>query len=176
MVPPRKQGGQNRSKNEPPEPCTTITKAPADPTCGSIAINMLATWLYRLADQRANPLLPSSFPHPPRRVESLRALVLLALRAKTDLGSGPEPIQNHDLSRKMTARTLSREPAGDREAQEQNLKIVLSTSTSVSNQLGTPSMGKALELPLKQTRFGGKWNWVRCNVVSQVGSETSWQN
>ncbi len=29
---PRKQGGQNRSKNRPPEPCTIVTKAPADPT------------------------------------------------------------------------------------------------------------------------------------------------
>ncbi len=31
-------------------------------------------------------------------------------------------------------------------------------------------MGKALKLPLKQTRFGGKSSWLRCNVVLPVGS------
>ncbi len=42
--------------------------------------------------------------------------------------------------------------------------------TNVPYQLETPSMGKAMKLPLKQTRFGGKSNWVRCNVVSPVCS------
>ncbi len=42
--------------------------------------------------------------------------------------------------------------------------------TIVSSRLEAPSMDKALKLPLKQTRFGGKSKWVRCNVVLPVGS------
>ncbi len=33
-------------------------------------------------------------------------------------------------------------------------------------------MGKALKLLLKQTRFRGKSNWVRCDVVLPVGSKS----
>ncbi len=45
--------------------------------------------------------------------------------------------------------------------------------TTVSYRLETPSMGKAPELPLKQTRFGGKSNWVRCDVLVPVCSRSS---
>ena len=40
----------------------------------------------------------------------------------------------------------------------------------VSYRLETPSMSKALKLPLEQTRFAGKSNWVRCDAVLTVWS------
>jgi hypothetical protein len=36
-------------------------------------------------------------------------------------------------------------------------------------------MGKALKVPLEQTRFAGKSNWVRCDVVFAGWFETSLQ-
>ncbi len=37
---PRRQGGQNRYKDGPPEPCTTVTKAPADPSCNRVLLGL----------------------------------------------------------------------------------------------------------------------------------------
>ncbi len=84
----------------------------------------------------------------------------------------PDPGRNRRKNLRSPWESDCPDPPPGGGAKKPFFKNVSSTArcTIVSRRLVTPSMGTALKLPLKQTRFAGKWNWVPCHVVLPVCS------